>query len=164
MTDKAGLPDPVYITQANWLDFMALNRLSKVCFGRDAWPWIDMLAALMAPRAIPLKAAVFDQPSEQEQLVGYVIADHRRPDLGWIASIGVHPDWREFGIGNALLEQAEQRLATPVVRLTLRRSNQKALRLYLKRGYQQLKVWPSYYHDGEDGLIMERIMLRDETD
>jgi ribosomal-protein-alanine N-acetyltransferase len=154
------LGQAVNIDQANWLDLRELNRLSKRCFGKDAWPWIDLLAALAAPRTVPLKAVLL---KEDEQVVGYVIADRRRPKLGWIASVAVDPEWRGKGIGNALMEQAEDRLGTPVVRLTLRRSNQAAYNLYLKRGYRQIKVWPAYYHDGEDGLVMEKILFPEDA-
>lgn len=152
----------VIIDQATWLDLFPLNRLSKECFGSDAWPWIDMLAALMAPRATPLKAVVEGDDSD-DQYVGYVIGDRRGPQLGWIASIGVHPDWQRRGIGSRLMAAVEDQMAAPVVRLTLRRSNEQALRLYQRRGYRQVKVWPSYYSDGEDGLVMERILDEQES-
>ncbi len=152
----------VEIEAANWVDLLPLNRLSKACFGRDAWPWIDMLAALMAPRATPLKAVIEDEEGD-EQIVGYVIGDRRGPQLGWIASIGVHPEWQERGIGSRLMAEVESQMTAPVVRLTLRRSNQKALRLYQRRGYRQVEVWPSYYQDGEDGLVMERILVDEEN-
>lgn len=159
MEQEQDRPLAVKIEEANWLDLRSLNRLSKRCFGQDAWPWIDLLAALMAPRAIPLKAVLWQ---DEENIVGYVIADRRRPKLGWIASVAVDPTWRGQGIGNELMEQAEDRLTTPVVRLTLRRSNQAALHLYLKRGYRQVKTWPAYYHDGEDGLVMEKILIESD--
>ncbi|MFP3854355.1 MAG: GNAT family N-acetyltransferase [Anaerolineales bacterium] len=146
----------IRIEPANWLDLVALNKLSRICFEKDAWPWIDMLAALLAPRAVPLKAVV-----GESNVIGYVIGDRRRPELGWIASIAVHPDWRERGIGNRLMQEAEDRLGTPVVRLTLRQSNRAALQLYRQRGYRQVKTWPAYYHDGEDGVVMERSLNQD---
>ena len=45
------------------------------------------------------------------------------------------------------------------MRLTLRRSNLGARRLYDLAGYQQIDVWNRYYRNGEDGVVMEKVML-----
>lgn len=143
------------IEQASWRDVMAIYRLSQLCFGQDAWPWLDILAALSAPGAVRFKALV------EEELVGYVIGDRRSRRLGWIASIAVHPDHRRQGWGTRLLVEAERHLDRSIIRLTLRRSNEAALALYRGHGYRQVEVWPAYYHDGEDGLVMERTLTGD---
>lgn len=138
------------IQPASWRDVMAIHHLSQLSFVDDAWPWLEILAALSSPGAVRLKAVVDDQ------IVGYVIADRRDRRLGWIAAIAVHPDHRRQGWGGRLLAQAERDLNRPIIRLTLRRSNQDALSLYLRHGYRQVEAWPRYYHDGEDGLVMEK--------
>jgi ribosomal protein S18 acetylase RimI-like enzyme len=53
-----------------------------------------------------------------------------------------------------LLRRCEVELAAQELRLALRRTNEGALGLYLSEGYRQIEVWPAYYRDGEDGLIM----------
>jgi ribosomal protein S18 acetylase RimI-like enzyme len=133
-------------------DFRALNTLVKACFGRDAWTWLDVFEALTFPGTVRLKA------SAGENIVGYVIGDRRSTQLGWIASIGVHPKARRQGLGRRLLMAAERALDTPRVRLTLRTSNQPAYRLYVALGYERVDVWKRYYRDGEDGLVMERVV------
>lgn len=140
------------IEAATLLDLLDLQRLSKRCFARDAWPWLDMLAALITPGAVRLKALL------DERTVGYVIGDRRAPELGWIASIAVHPTARRRGIGTALLQAAEQALSTPRVRLALRPSNRAALNLYRRQGYETVERWPDYYRDGEQALVMEKVM------
>lgn len=140
------------IEAATLLDLLDLQRLSKRCFARDAWPWLDMLAALITPGAVRLKALL------DERTVGYVIGDRRAPELGWIASIAVHPAARRRGIGTALLQAAEQALSTPRVRLALRPSNRAALNLYRRQGYDTVERWPDYYRDGEQALVMEKVM------
>jgi ribosomal protein S18 acetylase RimI-like enzyme len=133
-------------------DFRTLNQLVKACFGQDAWTWLDVFEALTFPSTVRLKAVIGDD------IVGYVIGDRRSSRMGWIASIGVHPNARRQGIGRRLLLAAEHALDTPRVRLTLRASNQAAYRLYAALGYVDVDVWKRYYRDGEDGLVMERVV------
>lgn len=139
---------------ASWHDLRPIVALEKICFGRDSWPWMEILAALSLPGTIRLKA------EHKAEIIGFVIGDRRgRKDLGWVASIGVHPTFRRQGVGRRLLAVCEQELGTPRVRLSLRRSNEHALALYHQVGYAQVGVWPDYYRDGEDALVMERVLL-----
>lgn len=139
------------IHTASWRDLREIVKLERRCFGRDSWPWLEVLAALTFPRTRRLKAV------HNGRIVGFVIGD-RKPRMGWIASIGVHPDYRRRGVGRQLMDACEQALGTDRVRLSLRTSNTAALRLYQELGYQQVDVWPKYYRDGEDGLVMERVV------
>ena len=141
------------IRPATWRDLRALAALEKVCFGRDSWPWPEILAALTFPGTVRLKA------EHGERLVGFVIGDRRgRSDLGWVASIGVHPDFRRRGLGKLLLAACEHKLKTHRVRLSLRETNEAALELYLQAGYSRVDLWKKYYRDGEDAIVMERIV------
>jgi ribosomal-protein-alanine N-acetyltransferase len=74
--------------------------------------------------------------------------------VGWISSLAVAPGFRRQGIARELLRRCELELSTRLLRLALRRTNEGALALYLSEGYHQLEVWPAYYRDGEDGLVM----------
>lgn len=143
--------EKVAIGPATWHDLRPLMRLEKACFEGDSWPWYDLLAALTFPETVRLKA------EWRGAIVGFVIGDRRpRQNLGWIASIGVDPAYRRRGLGRRLLYAGEAALGTPRVRLTLRRSNDGALELYLRTGYVQIDLWPKYYRDGEDALVMEK--------
>jgi ribosomal protein S18 acetylase RimI-like enzyme len=51
---------------------------------------------------------------------------------------------------------AEIALKTPLIKLTVRRSNAGAIALYEKFGYQTTAVWDHYYSGGEAGLVMEK--------
>jgi len=127
--------------------------LERACFLEDAWPRVDVLAALTFPGTVRLKA-VFDGKA-----VGFVIGDRQRwRDLSWIASLGVHPNYRRRGIGRTLLDACEQALATTRLRLTLRVSNHAAFELYEQAGYQEVTIWQGYYRNGEDGLVMEKVL------
>jgi ribosomal-protein-alanine N-acetyltransferase len=125
--------------------------IERACFGRDAWPWIDVLASLALPGAVRLKAQVGDR------MIGFALGERwAGRDQGWIASLAVHPEFQRRGIGRRLLQACEQALATPRVRLTVRASNHPALELYRRAGYQPVAVWRRYYADGEDGQVMEK--------
>lgn len=90
-------------------------------------------------------------------MVGFVVGDRRRRrNVGWIATIGVHPDHRREGIGRALLKACERELGMPRVRLSLRRSNETARRLYTSAGYTIVDTWERYYSDGESAMVMEK--------
>ena len=155
MTLIEDAPDTVKVSirPATWRDLRSIVALEKVCFGRDSWPWPEILAALTFPGTVRLKA------ESGEQLVGFVIGDRRgRSDLGWVASIGVHPDFRRQGLGRQLLAACEHDLDRHRVRLSLRKTNEAALELYSQAGYTRVDLWPKYYRDGEDAIVMERII------
>jgi len=144
----------VTITTANWRDWGAVMALEKLCFGRDAWSALDVAAALTFPDTVRLKAIL------DEDLIGLVVGDIRgREQVGWIATIAVHPTHRRRGLGRRLLRACEQAMAMPRIRLTLRVSNQAAYLLYLQEGYEQTQYWRGYYPSGEDALVMEKIAL-----
>jgi ribosomal protein S18 acetylase RimI-like enzyme len=144
----------VSLQPATWRDFRSIYALEKICFQRDAWPWIDVLAALTFPETVRIKAVL------GEQVIGFVIGDRRsRQKVGWIASICVHPDMRRKGIGYLLLNACEEEVGMPRMRLALRPSNQIAKRLYQRAGYVEVDYWERYYANGEDALVMEKAIV-----
>jgi len=145
----------VHIKPATWRDLRGVYVLEKACFGRDAWPIWDVLGVLTFPDIVRLKA------EEGEQLVGFIAGDERRSEkLAWIATFGVLPGWRRQGIGGRLLQACEVRLQQPLIRLTVRVSNQAAIQLYLQYGYRKVGRWPRYYQKTEDALVLEKRLDR----
>jgi len=139
------------ILPASLLDLGALNKLEHICFDRDAWPFLDLLAVLTYADVIRLKAV------EDGQMIGFVAGDpHPSQGFSWIATIGVLPEYRRRGIGRRLLLACEALLTTPRIRLSVRASNSGAIRLYEQEGYVRAEVWQAYYNDGEAALIMEK--------
>jgi ribosomal protein S18 acetylase RimI-like enzyme len=139
------------ILAASLFDLNALNKLEHLCFEKDAWPFLDLIAVLSFPDIVRLKA------SEDGQMVGFVAGDpHPSDGYSWIATIGVAPDYRRRGIGRALLRACERGLKPPRVRLSVRTSNEAAIQLYEQEGYHRLEVWQQYYNDGEAALVMEK--------
>src|SRR5690606_14337791 len=121
------------ITKANIFDLNALHKLEKEGFANDAWPLLDLFAVLTFPNVIRFKAV------EDNLMVGFVAGDPRPNDgWGWVATIVVDPRFRLRGIGRALLHACEKELGVPRVRLTVRTSNQGAITMYEKEGYQTI--------------------------
>jgi len=145
-------PTPMKIEPANFLDLNALSKLERICFGADAWPFLDLIAVLTFPDVVRLKVVLDDA------LIAFAAGDPRPAEgFSWIATIGVAPAYRRRGVGRELLRACEARLTTPRVRLSVRASNEAAIRLYDAEGYGRLQVWQNYYRDGEAALMMEKI-------
>ena len=141
------------IQAANLRDLGALRRLESVCFEKDAWSIFDLVAVLSWSEVIRLKAVI------DHEMIGFVAGDQRTSqNAGWIATIAVDPRYQGQGIGTTLLRACEAQLKFPTVKLTVRITNQRAISLYEKEGYRTVDIWSSYYNDGEDGLVMEKIL------
>jgi ribosomal-protein-alanine N-acetyltransferase len=139
------------ILPANLLDLNALRHVEQICFPKDAWPLLDLIAVLSFPGVVRLKVV------ENERMIGFVAGDPRPAEgFSWIATIGILPEYRGKGFGRALLEACEARLKTERIRLSVRASNLDPIRMYEKAGYQMIDRWERYYDDGEDALIMEK--------
>lgn len=142
------------IEKAGLKDIGEVHRLEREIFELDAWPWIDLFITLVMPGFIRLKAVV------DGKLVGFVAGDtRRRAGLGWIVTLGVSEAYRRQGVGQALLLRCEELMNTRLVRLSVRKSNQGAIRLYEHVGYHILDTWKNYYNGGEDALILEKVIV-----
>ena len=141
------------LENASWRDLGDLRTLETTCFGADAWPLLELLGLLTFPGVVRVKAVAGDE------MVGFISGDARRAEkTGWILTLGVQPHWRRRGMAMALLLECERRLRMPQVKLTVRRSNTAAIRLYEKLGYLQVDIWSKYYRGGEDGLVLAKQM------
>lgn len=142
----------VVIRGASWRDLPSVRALEQRCFPQDAWPLWDIIAVLALPNVVRLKALA------DETLVGFIAGEvHSRDRVAWISTVGVLPEYRGQGVGAALMQACEERLPSRVVRLSVRRSNLGAIRLYEKLGYHTLDTWGAYYPDGEDALVLEKL-------
>jgi ribosomal-protein-alanine N-acetyltransferase len=118
-------------------------------------PWSRSMFAseLAKPTSICLGAF------EGEDLVGYVI-NSRYVDAWHVMNVAVDPEHQRRGVASALLEQLfelthddERRGYTLEVRV----SNEDAIRLYEKLGFESRGIRRGYYTDNrEDAVIMWR--------
>lgn len=136
-------------------DLNQLRELEKICFEKDAWPLLELLAVLVIPGLVRLKVD-FDG-----KMAGFIGGDARRSEgMGWITTVGIRPEFRRLGIASRLILACEEAMQMPAVRLSVRRSNFGAQHLYTGLGYQHVGIWEKYYEDGEDALIMEKVILK----
>ena len=141
------------IQVASLRDLGALRRLESVCFEKDAWSMLDLVAVLTWSDVVRLKAVI------DREMIGFVAGDPRPvQNSGWISTIVVDPRYQGRGIGRSLLRACEARMKFPHIRLTVRISNERAISLYKKEGYRTVDIWNKYYNDGEDGLVMEKTL------
>lgn len=139
------------IVPATWRDMNALRNLERVCFPKDAWPLIDLIGVLTLPNVVRLKAVI------DEEMVGFIAGDFRSRDgKAWIATICVLPEYQRRGIASALLEACENQLGQHSIRLSVREENHPAISLYEQFGYKRVGLWPAYYQDGGNAIVLEK--------
>ena len=96
-----------------------------------------------------------------EQVVAFILAYQKKPLIGHIVTLDVHPDFRRQSIGYHLMERAEERLrqhgAARII-LEVAVQNETAQRFYEKRGYLRQKLLRRYYQDRSDAYLMEKIL------
>lgn len=82
-------------------------------------------------------------------------------DESELYAIAVHPSARRRGIARSLLEvallSARARGAT-IMHLEVRASNRPARTFYSVEGFEESGLRPRYYGDGEDAILMRRII------
>ncbi len=117
-------------------------------------PWLrqHFMDELSSSYAFPLSA--FD-PSGR--LIGY-ICTMQLLDEGHILNVAVDPDLCGNGLGRLLVQRVlDDCLAANAsfVSLEVRESNQPAISLYRKMGFEAVGRRKRYYENGEDALMME---------
>jgi len=145
--------DTYQICNSGVLDLFGIWRLERACFPKDAYDLPTLLSLVLMPNTLRLKAV------SAEMLVGFLAVEYQNFDhTGWIVTVGVSPGSEGRGIGRSLLTCAEQQQRKKVtqMKLTVRRSNERAIGLYKRCGYEWVGTYRGYYHDGEDGLIMAK--------
>jgi len=132
-------------------DLSGMRQLERICFGGDAWGYLELAWTLLAPRNFTLLAC---QP---ERVIGLIVGEPRPAQhSAWISNLAVHPEYRRQGLGQRLLQLCEARLREPLLQLTVRASNEAAIALYKKAGYAPAGILRRYYAGGEDGIEMNK--------
>jgi ribosomal-protein-alanine N-acetyltransferase len=142
----------INIETASLKDLNNLRELERICFPIDNWPLLDLIGVLTIPGIIRIKATFIDN------FVGFIAGNiNNRESTGWITTIAVLPEFQNRGIAQSLLAECENRMNVAKIKLTVRKSNSKAIHLYEKNGYFIQEVWKSYYIDGEDAILFQKL-------
>jgi ribosomal-protein-alanine N-acetyltransferase len=93
---------------------------------------------------------------KENKIVGYIVC-WLSDKTAHIYNISVKKEVQNLGIGRCLLEyllEELQKYGFKTVVLEVRKSNSKAINLYKKFGFAEVKVLPKFYPDGEDAIFM----------
>ena len=96
---------------------------------------------------------------EAGAVVGFVAAVVSAPQTARILMLAVYAPWRRRGIGSALMDAFLKECAMRGIRdieLEVRKSNEAAIRFYMRYGFEVTNLLPKFYTDGEDGFKMRR--------
>ena len=130
----------------------AVAQLEQRCFN-DPWSINSIASELNNPLSLWLVAL------DDGNLAGYVGS---QSVMGWsdMMNLAVAPEYRRQGVGeelvNALIKRLQENQISCLT-LEVRVSNQNAIALYSKLGFQQVGRRPNYYRNPkEDALILRK--------
>lgn len=92
---------------------------------------------------------------------GFLLGVIERAYEARILILAVDDVARGRGIGARLVRLFEERFRTRAIRrinLEVRVSNETAIRLYERLGFEKRKILPRYYADGEDAYLMTKLI------
>lgn len=140
------------IRQMQLQDVPAIAELEKLCFS-DPWSENSIASELDNRLSYWLVA------EDSGKIAGYV-GSQSVLDAADMMNLAVSPDYRQQGVGQALVEELVRHLQeNNVIALLLevRVSNMPAISLYEKLGFVQVGRRPKYYHNPrEDALILRK--------
>jgi len=97
------------------------------------------------------------EDERSKKIVGYIMGIIEWGH-GHIVSIATSREYRNRGIGSALLKELEdilfKKYNVGYIALEVRFNNREARRFYYKRGYKDKRLLPRYYEDGTDAILM----------
>ena len=135
-------------------DLEAIDRIERLSYPT---PWSRSMFASELAKPSSISLGAFER--EQGALVGYLVIS-RYVDAWHVMNIAVAPEHRRRGIAVALFERLFELTARDGRRgytLEVRISNEAAIKLYERLGFESRGVRRGYYTDNrEDALIMWR--------
>ncbi len=100
--------------------------------------------------------------SREAAIAGFIVAEAGARARGHIITIDVVAEARRFGLGSLLLRAAEDRLISGgcrLVELETAVDNVSALSFYKRHKYSVTRIYPAYYSNGVDALVLEKTLV-----
>ncbi len=152
MREKAAFQKRFSIVKAELDDVKKLVEAETLCEKKPRSPQ-TIKRDLQLPNAV-LNLIVSENRSVEGYVSGGIVLDEFE-----IHSLGINPRFRRMGLATRLLHHTIKEVVQQRVKrifLEVRRSNVAAQNLYKRCGFEFLQERKSYYHDGEDALVMVR--------
>jgi [ribosomal protein S18]-alanine N-acetyltransferase len=146
-------PSSFVVELASRSDIEAICAIDAACF---AQPGVDPAGELARPWARIWVA----RPSPEAQPVAFLLVWYAADEMH-VLTLATMNSFRRQGVGRALLEvglEEARRRSTRLVLLEVRRSNEAAIQLYRKFGFEKTGVRTRYYADGEDAVEMGLVL------
>lgn len=145
----------IIIRNANEGDLKGLAEIEQACF---SVPWSE--ESLRYEVCENEDALILVSQEMDGTLTGY-LGVWCIVDEGHILNVAVRPEYRRMQVGTALVTamlKITERKGIKSHTLEVRKSNEAAISLYKRFGFQEAGIRPHYYEDdGEDAVIMWRI-------
>lgn len=150
--DPERFHEPVVVEQAEFEDLAGIMAVEQCCFGRV---WTEQQYATDLVGLTPTFSAV-------ARVGGRVVAYGAiscAGDQGYISTLGVLTEYRELGLGKAVLRlmlRHAKAMGMPEVVLEVRLQNAAARRLYESHGFRSVGMRRNLYTDPPDhGVVMQ---------
>jgi ribosomal-protein-alanine N-acetyltransferase len=144
----------IEIRRLSQRDLEAIDRIERRSYPT---PWSRSMFASELAKSSSISLGAFD--AESGELVGYLVIS-RYVDAWHVMNVAVVPEQRRQGIAQALISRLFETTSNDGRRgytLEVRISNEAAIKLYERLGFQSRGVRRGYYTDNrEDALIMWR--------
>lgn len=142
------------ITEMKQCHVAQVAQLEARCFSD---PWSEQSIASELPNDLSFWLVA----EEDGVVVGYIGSQTVFPESDMM-NVAVHPDYRRRGIGAILVEALIAQLRIwdcKSLTLEVRASNESAIALYEKLGFEQAGLRKNYYRNPkEDALIMRKLL------
>ncbi len=121
-------------------------------------PWITLQRSLEDCKESMQGAKEIFIAKHHGELVGFIVLQMQGVLKGYIQSIYVSPEVQNSGLGTNLVSFAEQRifLISPNVFMLVSTFNEKAIRLYLRLGFEKIGVLRNFVADGFDEFLLRK--------
>lgn len=143
----------IKVRTAKLKDVLKIAKIEKESFDR---PWgADAFAMELFKKFSKIFVVECDSGVSGYAVVWFIGSE------AYIANVAVAPRMRGKGLATCLIDavigEARERGCSSVV-LEVKRGNKPAINLYKKFGFEVVGVREKMYSDGEDGLIMEKLL------